>query len=65
LIDPVLPPLHNTGEGTAVAVNKFGSLILNDVTFVQLFASVEVTVYVPATKPVRSSVVAPFDQTKV
>jgi hypothetical protein len=39
-----------------------GCVIVTNLVAVQPFASVTVTLYVPATRPVRSCVVAPFDQ---
>ena len=58
MADPSLPPLQLTLVFTALADNTNGSVIVVDATDVQLFASVIVTVYVPATTPVMLAVVA-------
>jgi hypothetical protein len=56
---PVHFPLHNTFVPTIFAVNTVGSVIVIEAIAVQLWASVTVTVYVPAQRPVKSSVALP------
>ena len=56
--DPSLPPLQLTAVFTALTDNTNGSVIVVDATDVQLFASVIVTVYVPAATPVMLAVAA-------
>ena len=59
LIDPLLPPLHDTDVAVAVAVSCVGSVTVALRVIVQPLASVIVTVYVPDVKPVLFCVVAP------
>lgn len=49
--DPELPPLHNTGFTETDAVNTGGCMMVTEAVAVQLFASVTVTVYDPAMRP--------------
>ena len=59
-IEPVEPPLQNTPTDVADADNPVaGSKTTAEELVVQPYASVIVTEYVPATKPVLSSVVTP------
>ena len=58
MAEPSLPPLQLTAVFTALADNTNGSVIVVDATDVQLFASVIVTVYVPAATPVMLAVAA-------
>jgi hypothetical protein len=50
--DPVAPPKQITGEDVAVAVNAVGCVTVVVADEVQPFASVTITVYVPAESPV-------------
>jgi hypothetical protein len=59
---PLLPPLQLTAVAEAEAVNAVGWVTVELDVFVQPFASVTVTVYVPATTDIRFCVVAAFDQ---
>ena len=57
---PVAPPLHNTFVVDGIATdNKLGCVITVVVVFVHPFASVAVTVYVPAVRLLIVTVVAP------
>ena len=57
--EPSLPPLQLTFVFAAVeADNTIGCVMVVDATDVQLFASVIVTVYVPAATPVMLAVAA-------
>jgi hypothetical protein len=57
--DPLLPPLQLTFVfATVEAANTAGSVIVTLDVLVHKFASVTVTVYVPATTPVMLAVVA-------
>ena len=65
--DAVAPPsdnpLHVMVESTCeAATNTVGSVTVDELVDVQPFASVTVTVYVPAVTPVIDAVVAVFDQ---
>ena len=63
LIAPVEPPLQLTlVEEAMLALRAVaGCVIVCEAVAVQLLASVTVTLYVPAPRPVRFSVAAPFD----
>ena len=50
--DPVVPPLQSTGEAAAVAVSCGGCVIVVLAVEVQPLASVTVTTYDPAVRPV-------------
>ena len=50
--EPLVPPKHNALDGVLLAVNSVGSVTVTVVVAVQLFASVKVTLYVPAPRPV-------------
>ena len=58
---PVLPPLHFTFTIEPVLTDKAtaGCVITADAVAVQAFASVTVTVYVPALRPVAVALVCP------
>ena len=51
---PVLAPKHNTSFGRAFKLRAFGAVTVALVVVLQLFASVTVTVYVPAIKLLMS-----------
>jgi hypothetical protein len=55
--DPVLPPLHATFVPVIVPLKAVGSVIVTVSVVTLLFASVTVTVYVTADKPVAVAVV--------
>jgi hypothetical protein len=58
--DPVLVPLHDAFVALLLAnANANGWVIVTFVEEVQLLASVTVTVYAPATKPVAIAAVPP------
>lgn len=58
----VLPPTTVIGGAVEEAVTaEAGCVIVALAVAVHPFASVTVTLYVPAGRPLRSSVVAPFD----
>ena len=60
---PLFPPKQVTLVWLVnTAISCVGCEIRIDVTFVQPLASVVVTVYVPAIRPLTSWVVAPVDQ---
>ena len=64
--DPLLPPLQLTFVfATVDATNAVGSVIVVLDVVVQLFASVTVTVYVPATRPLAVADVAELLHAKV
>ena len=64
--EPLEPPLIVTfAVFDAVAVNTLGSVITTELVDVAPFASVTVTLYVPAVNPVIVEVVEPFDQLNV
>ena len=64
--EPSLPPLQLTFEFTTeLATNAVGSVIVVLDVVVQLFASVTVTVYVPATSPLAVADVAALLHAKV
>ena len=48
--EPLVPPKHKAFEGVLPVVNIVGSVMVTVVVAVQLFASVKVTLYVPAPK---------------
>jgi len=60
-IAPVEAPLHSTFVTTVLKARAGGSVTVALVVLVQPFASVTVTVYVPAVKLLISSVVWPLD----
>src|SRR5688500_1556162 len=64
-MEPLLPPLQLTSTFVTDGLNAAGCVTVALEVAVQPLASVTVTVYVPADKEARSSVVAPFDQLKV
>ncbi len=57
---PFVPPLQLTFVAVAVAEIAVGCVTVTEAVAVQPLASVSVTLYVPATRPVRSCVVAPL-----
>ena len=60
---PLLPPLQLTFEVTlALATRGVGCVMVMDEVLVQPFASVTVTVYVPALALLSDAVVSPLDQ---
>ena len=61
-IAPVLPPKQFTFVTEGVNVKPVEAVTVAEVVDIQLFASVTVTVYVPAAKPVRFCVVMPPPQ---
>jgi hypothetical protein len=62
LTEPLFIPLHNALLSVlAVAANKVGCVTVAVVVVVQLCASVTVTVYVPAARPVAIDVVCSGD----
>ena len=56
---PSFPPLQLTLEVLKVAETAFGSVMVTSSVSVHAFASVVVTVYVPAVNPVAVATVAP------
>jgi hypothetical protein len=57
---PLLPPLHDTFVWlTGVTTSAGGAVMLNVAVPVQAFASVTVTVHVPAVRPVTLFVPSP------
>ena len=60
-MEPVEDPLHSTLTCVSVRDGPLVLLIVAELVLVQPFASVTVTVYVPAAKPLMSCVVALFD----
>ena len=58
-MEPVEEPLHRTFTCVLLNTNAGGCVIVAEAVLVQLLASVTVTVYVPAARPVRSCVVMP------
>jgi hypothetical protein len=63
LAAPVELPKHNTLVGVVLALKPdAGCVITTEAVVVQLLASVMVTLYVPAARFDKSSVVDPFDQ---
>jgi hypothetical protein len=63
--DPLELPLQLTLILVVVALRAEGCVTVTDLVTKQAVASVTVTVYVPADKPVFDVVVRPFDQLKV
>ena len=59
LIVPLEPPLQDTFVLVVAMLGEPNCCTVAQIVAVQLFASVTVTQYVPAVRPVRSSVVAP------
>ena len=57
VVVPVVPPLHNTPAAVVVTANVTGCVTVWLTVFMQLLASVTVTVYVPAVSPVAVAVV--------
>ena len=51
---PVLAPKHNTSLGNAFKLRAFGAITVALIVVLQVFASVTVTVYVPALKLLMS-----------
>lgn len=64
LIEPLLPPLQETGSEVEVMFNAGGCEMVALIDLVQPLESVTVTVYVPAVRFVKSSEVAPLDHRK-
>ena len=62
VIEPVEAPLQSTFTCVLLRLGPLVLLIVAEVVFVQALASVTVTVYVPAARPLISWVVALFDQ---
>ena len=60
---PVALPKQLAGADVAVAVNAVGSVTVVVAVAVQLFASLTVTVYVPAARLFAVAVIWPFDHT--
>ena len=62
-MDPVFPPKHATGVVEVESeIAAAGCVMVADVVAVHKFASLTVTVYVPAINPVGSSPVNPLLQ---
>ena len=62
---PFVLPLQLMFTVLVVADKAFGCVTVTDLETVQALASVTVTLYVPAVKPVFDVVVRPFDQLKL
>jgi hypothetical protein len=60
--EPLQEPGHVSSVFDGVTVSSGGSVIVTVFWFVQLFASVVVTVYVWLQRPVTADVLAPVDQ---
>src|SRR5688572_30292071 len=56
---PVFPPKQRTGVMVAETVSNVGCVIVTVAVLVHPLASVTVTVYVPAVKPVAAALVPP------
>ena len=63
VIEPFEPPLQNTGVATGVKTRAGGWVTVALAVVVQPLASVTVTVYVPAVKPLGFCAVEPPVQT--
>ena len=61
-MEPVEAPLQSTFTCVVLKAKAAGCVMVAETVLVQLFASVTVTVYVPAARPVMFCVVAAFDQ---
>ena len=61
----VVPPLQPISPADKDAVSSSGSLMVTDAVAVQLFASLTVTLYVPALTPVKFWLLADGDQVYV
>jgi hypothetical protein len=57
--EPVLPPKQSTGDEVAVAVSAVGCVTVVIAVAVHPFASVTVTVYVPAVSELALALVPP------
>ena len=65
MIDPLFPPLHDTLVEVELKTIALGCVIVALACAVHPFASVTVTLYVPAGKPVKSSPVDPLLHTQL